>query len=140
MPRKGKHEEWLSEDALSKVEGWARDGFSRKQIAKKIHVAYSTFNDWMKKYPLFSEAIKRGEAPVQNDDEIAIHKIAQGYTVTETTFEVTVRKDKKGNVIGSSESTKTIEKQVAPNVTALIFLLKCLQGDKYNDKKSADDW
>ena len=46
MGRKGKHEEWLTEDALLMLRAWARDGLSDKQIAQRIGIAESTFYEW----------------------------------------------------------------------------------------------
>ena len=56
-----KYTEWLTEEGLLLVEGWARDGLIDEQIATNIGVSYSTFKDWKKKFPDFSAALKNGK-------------------------------------------------------------------------------
>ncbi len=48
-----KYTEWLTEEGLIKIEGWARDGLIDKQIAQNIGVAYSTFREWVKNFRHF---------------------------------------------------------------------------------------
>ena len=56
---KGKYHDWLTEDGLRRVEGWARDGLSDKQICINIGITQETFYQWSKTYPSFSEAVKK---------------------------------------------------------------------------------
>ncbi len=62
---KGKSAEWLTEDGLLILKGLARDGCSDKQIYGRIGISKQTFYDWCNKYPDFSDAIKKGRAPVK---------------------------------------------------------------------------
>ena len=39
---KGKYQEWLTEDGLTKLEAWARDGLTDEQIAKNIGIKRPT--------------------------------------------------------------------------------------------------
>ena len=41
--------DWLENDKLILLEGWARDGLTDEQIAKNIGIATSTFYEWKKK-------------------------------------------------------------------------------------------
>ena len=43
-----KYTEWLTDEGLIKIEGWARDGLIDKQIAQNIGVSERTFTDWKK--------------------------------------------------------------------------------------------
>lgn len=58
------------------VRGWAQDGLSEKQIAKKIDISESTLREWKKKYPAFSAALKRGKEVVDYAVENALLKKA----------------------------------------------------------------
>ena len=59
---RGKYQEWLTEDGLIRVEGYAREGLSDVQIAEKIRISLTTYYDWQNKYPELSEAIKKRES------------------------------------------------------------------------------
>ncbi|MEK1833267.1 helix-turn-helix domain-containing protein [Priestia megaterium] len=56
---KGKYEKWITEEGLVLLEGWARDGLTDEQIAHNVGVSRSTLNDWKKKYPDISDALKK---------------------------------------------------------------------------------
>ena len=53
------------------AEGYAREGMIDKEIAAKLGVSEATFYEYQKKYPEFSEAIKRGKKPVDVEVENA---------------------------------------------------------------------
>ena len=57
---RGKFGYWLTEDGLTLLEGWARDGLTDEQIAEKIGINRATLYDWKKKYPNISNALKKG--------------------------------------------------------------------------------
>ena len=57
---KGKYQKWLEPESLILLEGWARDGLTDEQIAKKMGVNIATLYDWKKKYPEISESLKKG--------------------------------------------------------------------------------
>ncbi|WP_127336228.1 helix-turn-helix domain-containing protein [Enterococcus faecalis] len=124
-----KYTEWLTEEGLIKIEGWARDGLIDKQIAQNIGVAYSTFRDWVKKFPALSASLKRGKEVVDRQVENALFKSATGYEYTEVTEELT----EKG-----MEITKKVTKQVAPNPVAAIFWLKNRKPDEWRDRKETE--
>ena len=63
-----KYEKWLEQDNLVLISGWARDGLTDEQIAKNMGVAYSTFREWVKKFPTISAALK-------NNKEIADYQV-----------------------------------------------------------------
>ena len=57
---KGKYEEWINDsDKLILLSGWARNGLSDEQIAKNVGISRSTLNEWKKKYPVISDALKK---------------------------------------------------------------------------------
>lgn len=126
MGRIGKYAEWMTPDALTLLEGWARDGLSDKQIAHNIGITTVTLYDWKNKYPSFANALKNGKEIVDIQVENALLKRALGCTITETTVE----ESDTGKV-----KTKTITKQIAPDVVAQIFWLKNRRPDKWRDKR-----
>lgn len=55
---KGKYQEWLTQENLTLLEGWARDGLTDEQIAHNMGIKRQTLYDWKKKYPDISDALK----------------------------------------------------------------------------------
>lgn len=121
---RGKFEYWLTEDGLTLLEGWARDGLTDEQIAHNMGCAYSTFRVWKDKFPAFSAALKRSKEIVDYEVENALLKRAIGYKRTEQIA------TKDGDIV-------EIEKEVPPDVTAQIFWLKNRRPDKWRDKQEA---
>ena len=134
---KGKYHDWLTEDGLRRVEGWARDGLSDKQICINIGITQETFYQWSKSYPSFSEAVKKGKAPVDIEVENALLKRALGYKYEEITEEYDGRDFKKGEA-KKPKSVKRVTKEVAPDVGAIAFWLKNRRPDKWRDRPTYD--
>ncbi|MDD6195413.1 MAG: helix-turn-helix domain containing protein [[Clostridium] aminophilum] len=113
---KGKYKAWMEKEKLVLMSGWARDGLSDEQIAKNMGVSRSTLNDWSKKYPDISDALKKGKDIADYEVENALYKSACGYEYEESVEE----KDNKGNIIG----LKIFKRYAPPNVAAIVFWLK----------------
>ena len=124
-----KYTEWITEEGLLKIEGWARDGLTDKQIAENMGVAYSTFRDWIKRFPALSAPLKRGKEVIDRQVENALLKRALGYEYIETTKELTD--------LGLTV-TKQVTKQVSPDTTAQIFWLKNRKHKEWRDKKETE--
>ena len=133
---KGKYQEWLEPEGLLKIEGWARDGLTEKQIAHNVGITEQTLNVWKNSYPSFSESLKRGKEVVDRMVENALLKRALGYSYKETTRELVVDK-----TTGEAEIkiTKVVEKEVVPDTTAQIFWLKNRKPNEWRDKRNSDD-
>ena len=131
---------WLEEDNLILLEGWARDGLSDEQIASNIGIATSTFYAWKSKYKEFSEAIKKGKAPVDYQVENALLKSALGYIVTlKKPVKVKTEKQKAGEGKIVEEHIEYVDEQIyiAPNTVNQIFWLKNRMSHKWKDKPEA---
>lgn len=124
-----KYNEWITEEGLLKIEGWARDGLTDEQIAKNIGVSRSTLNDWKKKHPNISDTLKKGKEVIDRQVENALLKRALGYEYVETTKELTD--------LGLTV-TKQVTKQVSPDTTAQIFWLKNRKPKEWRDKKETE--
>lgn len=121
-----KYTEWITEEGLIKIGGWAKDGLTDEQIAQNIGISRSTLNEWKKRFPDIKDTIKRGKEVVDRQVENALFKSAMGYEYTEITKELTD---------SGMKVTKRVTKQVAPNPTSAIFWLKNRKPDKWRDKK-----
>jgi transposase-like protein len=122
---KGKYQDWLTEEGLLLIEGWARDGLTYEQIANNVGVSASTLRDWKKNYSAISAALKKGRQVVIRELENALIKRAMGYEYEEIVHEQ--------NEDGLSVRRTT--KQMAPDTTALIFALKNMDPEHWRDKR-----
>ena len=80
MGKKGLYEEWLREENLEVLRGWARNGLYMEQIAKNIGISRKTLNEWMKKYQQIGTALKENKEKADLIIENEMFKRAQGYT------------------------------------------------------------
>lgn len=119
---KGKYHEWLTEEGLLLLSGWARDGLTDKEIAERIGITTTTLYEWKKLYPAFSESLKINKEIADYEVENALRKRALGYEYEEIT-----EKYEAGCLV----ETKRTVKQVVPDTTAQIFWLKNRQPDKW---------
>ncbi len=69
---KGKYEKWLEPENLILIEGWARDGLTDEQIAKKMGISAKTLYEWKNKYGKICESLKKGKEVVDYQVENAL--------------------------------------------------------------------
>ena len=126
---KGKYQEWLTPDGITRLEAWARDGLTDEQLAAKIGITATTLYDWKNKYPVISEALKRGKEVVDVEVENALLKRAMGFEYTETRTET-----------ADDGTVKTIvmQKTMLPDTTAQIFWLKNRRPAVWRDKQQVE--
>lgn len=91
----GKYAEWLTEDGLTCLRGWAREGATDEQIAEYMGISRSTLYEWKKKYPDISDALKKGKAVVDFEVENALLNKALSGDVTACIYWLNNRKRDK---------------------------------------------
>lgn len=161
---KGKYLDWITEEGLALLSGWARDGLTDEQIAHNIGISRSTLNEWKKRYPDISDTLKRGKEVVDRIIENAMIKNATGYDYEEVTY-VTVEmgreehdelvdakldefdeqypdasREERLSFIASIPKTKEVvskrvTKHKSPETLAQIFWLKNRMPDQWRDKQ-----
>ena len=117
--------DWLEEDKLILLEGWARNGLTEEQIAKNIGISRQSLWKWKEKEIDILNALKKGKEVVDIEVENALLKRALGYTITIKEQKV----DKDGCV-------HDLEKDVhiPGDTTAQIFWLKNRRKQQWRDK------
>ena len=131
--RKGKYHDWITEEGLLKIEGWARDGLTDEQISHNIGIHPSTLYEWQNKHPEIREALKRGKEVIDRQVENALLKRALGYEYEEV--KQIIEKDEKGK--DRKRIEKTI-KHVVPDTTAQIFWLKNRKPHEWRDRREIE--
>lgn len=133
---KGKYKEWLTDEGLLKLSAWARDGLTDDQIANNMGISRSTLYEWKRKYSDISDALKIGKEVADIAVENALYKRAVGYTAEDT----------RTKIVAGEEIERIItQREIPPDITAIIYWLKNRKPDQWRDKpiagadKSEDD-
>lgn len=87
-----KIDEWLEKDKLILLEGWARDGLTKEQIAHNIGIGRTTLFEWEQKEPNIANTLKKGREVVDFEVENALLKNALSGNVTAQIFWLKNRK------------------------------------------------
>ena len=92
---KGKYEEWLTEDGLLLLKGWARDGLTDEQIARNCGISRKTLSQWKKDYSDIGDALKKGKEIRDYEVENALLAKALSGDVTAQIYWLKNRKPKQ---------------------------------------------
>lgn len=121
---------------LGKIEVWARAGATEKEIAEKLHIAYSTLRKYMdlgnqgdERYTALSAAFAQACEEPDDHVEAALYKRACGFEYVETKREQRV--DRAGNIV---ELVTTTAKTVPPDPTSAMFWLANRRPDRWQYK------
>ena len=125
--RKGLYNDWINKRGLIKLEGYARDGKTDKQIAEIIGISIATFYEWKNRFPEFTDALKNGKEVVDRQVESMLLQKALGRAESE---EILYSYDEYGNQV---EERRIVKKPVA-DTAAITLWLKNRMGDKWTDK------
>lgn len=85
-------DEWLEQDKLILLEGWARDGLTYEQIANNMGIGLTTLKEWRQKEPTIQATLKKGREVVDFEVENALLKNALEGNVTAQIFWLKNRK------------------------------------------------
>ena len=126
-----KYHDWLEEEKLTLITGWARKGLTDEQISKNMGIAYSTLREWKKKYSALKAALKKGKEVVDYEVESALYKRAIGYEVEEEKIYIQ-------EIEGRTTKRKEIVKKHIPgDTTAQIFWLKNRRPEEWRDRRDS---
>lgn len=134
---KSKADEWLEQDKLTLLEGWARDGLTDEQIANNMGISRSTLFEWRKNHQDISNALKKGKEIVDIEVENALLKKALGYNVpVQKAFKVKEVIYQDGKRLKETERIEYVEEEIhiPADTTAQIFWLKNRRKTQWRDK------
>lgn len=124
-----KYQDWITQEGLLKIEGWARDGCTDKEIAANIGINPDTLYTWKKKFPILAESLKKGKDVVDRQVEKSLLQRALGYSYEE------ISEKYEDGVMTERKVTK---KHVVPDTTAQIFWLKNRKPEQWRDKPQSE--
>ena len=135
---KGKYEQWLTPEGLSRLGGWAMDGLTMEEIAENMDISRSTLNEWAKKYSDISDTLKKNKEIADRNVENSlyeralggIHKVLKAFKVKETYYDSQGRKCEKEHIEKHEE-----EVYIPGDTTAQIFWLKNRKPEVWKDKQ-----
>ena len=139
---KGKYQEWLEPEGLLKIEGWARDGLVKADIAHNMGISLTTLKDWAKKYPSISTALKNGKevADIRMENALyerglgGVHTVKKTFKLKHTYYDDHGRKCEKEELVEGFD-----EVYIPGDTTAQIFWLKNRKPEQWRDKRTVDD-
>ncbi len=123
------------------AEGFAKRGLNDKEIAKKLGISGATYYDYLKRYPEFLEAVKRGKAPIDDEVENILLQKIRGIKYTETRTEYKPsRKLSNGQMLKRRVISVTKTKKFIPPCTSSIqFHLRNRRPDDWNKERTGVD-
>ena len=138
---KGIYQEWLTENGLIRIEGWARDGLNDEQLADKIGIGVRTLYEWKEKYPQISQAIRAGKDVPDRKVENALYEscfdrkitVRKAFKVKEVYYDSNGKRCEK-------EHLETAEEDVAipANEKAQEFWLSNRKPDQWSRKEKLE--
>ncbi|HEO6600578.1 TPA: helix-turn-helix domain-containing protein [Streptococcus agalactiae] len=120
-----KYTEWLTDEGLLLISGWAKDGLTEEQIANNIGISRSTLNEWKKKFSVISDTLKQNKEIADRQVENALHKTALGFYYEE-------------DMVTNQGDVVRVKKYSKPNTTAQIFWLKNRKPADWRDKQEIE--
>lgn len=131
MGRKNKYESHV-QPYLKDISEWYEE-LDEQQIAKKLGIATSTFENYKNKYPELRESLRKGKQDLISDLKASLKKKAKGFYYEETKTRI---QEVDGKAIKVIEKYK---KYALPDTGAIHLLLKNLDPEWRNDDQSTLD-
>jgi len=120
-----KFEKWLTDEGVSLLRGWARDGLTDAEIAHNCGVNRDTLQQWRKRFSVISDALKEAKQVVDIRVVDALYRKAIGFTHEEVIEDF--------NDAGVLTGRRVLTKQHPPDTTAIIYWLKNRMRDLWKD-------
>ena len=114
---------WLSDDGISLIAGWRREGVGLEQIAfEYIGVSDRTLSKWRQQSPALRDAIRCTDDTVNAMVEESLLKRALGYDYEEEVYEL---------VEGEMRHVRTVRKHMPPDTKACLSWLYSRRSDRW---------
>lgn len=131
MGRKNKYDTHVR-PYLKDISEWYEE-LDEGQIAKRLGIATSSFENYKNQYPELREALKKGKQELITDLKASLKKKAKGFFYEETKTSI---REENGKTIKTVEKYK---KYAQPDTGAIHLLLKNLDESWKNDDQTTID-
>lgn len=131
MGRKNKYQTHV-QPYLKDIKEWY-ETLNEGQIAKKLGIAVSSFENYKNQYPELKEALSEGREHLIEELKSSLKKKAKGYYYEETKTSIRQENGKEVKVI------EKYKKYAQPDTGAIHLLLKNLDAEWRNDDKQTLD-
>lgn len=121
---------WLSDDGITLIRQWRREGASLERVAAHIGVATSTLEKWRMQEPRLEAAIKQTDELVNAMVENALLRRALGYDKVDVTEEL---------VEGEMREVRRVTTPVPPDVKAALSWLYSRRSDRWRAQQAPID-
>lgn len=78
--------DWLTDDGLTLLRGWAREGLTNKELSLKMGVSRQTLQRWCREEPVLARALRDGKESADFKVENALYKTAMEGNVAAQIF------------------------------------------------------
>ena len=141
MGKAGRPREF-KEDYIRQARIAFSEGFTDVKFCELVDICRDSLIRWRREYPEFGKAVQEGKDEFDNDKiESSLKKRALGSRYIEKTKEPCIirKKGETPEIIDSELSvTKTVNKVIPPDTTAIIFWLKNRRRDRWKDIKAVE--
>ena len=122
---------WMSEDGITLINQWRREGHSYDEIATRyIGIGSTTMWRWTKESPELAQALRVSQDVTNSRVEESLLKRALGYDYEEVTEEL---------IEGQMRTTKVVKKHVSPDVKACLSWLFSRRPDRWRAQRTMDE-
>lgn len=128
---------------LEKIEQWAKKGATSKDIAKKLHIGYTTMRNYIlaaeggdERYRGLMDAFARGCQVSDDEIETALFKRARGMEYTERTVERVLN---KRTMEYEEVCTKQVTRYYPPDPTSCMFWLTNRRPDRWQYRRKEQE-
>ncbi len=121
---------------FTEIREWRIEGYTESQIANLCGVAYSTFMVYINKYPELKEVLKQTKAILKSELKQSLFQEAMGTRNKVETYDIVYELDRRTNtMIAVKRTDKYSNKR---NITSLIFALKNIDPDNWQDRRDVN--
>lgn len=122
---------WMSEDGITLINQWRREGVSYDEIATRyIGIGSTTMWRWTKESPELAQSLRVSQDVTNSRVEESLLKRALGYDYEEVTEEL---------IEGEMRTTKVVKKHVSPDVKACLSWLFSRRPDRWRAQRTMDE-
>ncbi|KAA0126464.1 terminase [Chryseobacterium sp. SN22] len=113
-------------------------GLTDVQMAGALEINPDTLYQWQKKYPDFSESIKKGKIEADANVVSTLYKRALGHTQKHKQAFKLKKVDEESGKLYDTVEVHDVEEYFPPDMIATIFWLKNRQPEHWRDKKEVE--